>query len=232
MTSYLPNKPTPRPWNSEAQFPAARQHSRMGPVSSGSSRNLQRGYLGAPETNVGSALVGLLRTNANRFMFYKTALEHVDKIDHDVQSLGEHGDPGGPPSLGAPHPSSPARPGRPGGVGPHVRTDADGNQLALNPGARPMPGPKPPLALNPGPRVHKMGTSEAPRPIEQQFPDLLSGPGPSRGSTLGNSEAPSARQPGRRTPAGLDPRKRGTWLPLPGTPPKNTGGMFDPTDRM
>lgn len=214
--SYIPNKPTPRPWTSEAQFPGGHQHSRMGPVHTGSSRNLQRGYLGAPETNVGSALTSLLRTNANRFMYYKAAMEHVDR---DFGALHDDLSHSGPPSLGAPHADVP--------VGPQKRIGPDGEQVAIGRGAFVM-GPAPrqtrpvgpsaepvvnqQLALNAGPRVHVISAQGPQKPLGERFGHLVSGPGLASPSTLGTSSPPSARQPGRRAPSGMDPRKRGTWL--------------------
>lgn len=219
MSSYIPNKPAPRPWQSEVQFPGGRAHSRMGAVSSGSSRNINRGYLAGNESSALGGLTNMLRTNASRFVYYTAAMQHIDKDfaglkDNDSPSLGAPRTARGPDgkqlALGSgPFSMGPAPQHEPG-VGPH-RPRLDNDDVRTNPVQGP-PKPKPFGELMAGPRVFAMGTSEPRRPVEQQVPGLLQGPGPSRGSLRGLPDAPAAPLKGRRAPAGMDPRKRGTWL--------------------
>lgn len=236
MSSYIPNKPTPRPWQTDVRFPGGREHSRMGAVSSGSSRNINRGYLAGNEANALAGLTNMLSTNASRFVYYKAAMQHIDK-DFEGLKHPEGGTPG--PSLGEPNVArgpdgkqlaigsgpfvmGPAPQHKPG-VGPHRSTvddDARTNPLqgpAWVPPRAPLalgPGPsrRAPLALEAGPRVHKVSAQGPRRPLDQEAPDLFQGPGPSKVSLRGLPDAPAAPLKGRRSPAGMDPRRRGTWL--------------------
>ncbi len=214
--SYLPNARTPNPWIGEVSTPKAGTHARLGQVSSGTSRNLKRGYTGDPEwRQLHGTIGGAVNSAAHalgRYGLYKAALGHVEAdLDEIAADVGPH--------LGAPNT----------GASPHHDArgrrilHVDGSPLGLPAGARPMPeraerlalgpagstGPKPSPFAN-GPLVDNQFAGFGGRLESSTPPDARSAVGP---SMLGSSTPanPAAKLKGRRAPAGMDPRKRGTF---------------------
>jgi hypothetical protein len=238
--SYLPPTKTPSPWTSEIQFPKGHQRTPLGPVSSGSSRNMKRGYTGDPEfahlhATIGGAVNAAVHGIA-RYAVTKAALSHTEADLDDIASAGHT------PSLGSPTPFGPNHDAN------GVRTrHADGSPLGLPAGARAHPERIERLALpaagqtsaprqfpsqlalpRPGQTENAKTSLPQARPhpftgplVESQFagfgerlesstpPDARSAVGPSMGSSIPAN--PATKIKGRRAPAGMDPRKRGTF---------------------
>lgn len=206
--SYLPTARTPNQWEGKIPTPKANVPARLGPVSSGSSRNMKRGYVGAPEmqgfqhsmANITRGATSLL----GRYLTIQAALgpvkDDLDSIAADVHS-----------GLGAPQIDR----------SPRTR-HVDGSPLAIGTAREPLALPRAGQTTNarsavPEPRAHHF-TGEvsgqfdgfASRLQKGGAPDARKAVGPSQGSSIpANPDAPLK---GRRAPAGMDPRKRGTWM--------------------
>lgn len=221
MAGYLPINPSlGAPVGSEQQAhagPAYRFHH----TRTGSGRNYHRGWNGDPEMRggPGEQIGNFAVQNAGRFLYFnaltKRNHEDMEQVHEDlthgplVQTQARSLARAGAPDVGDRPVHGPAGDHATFGGIPQKyadRTDSFGHLPRPLGNQFPSQGEASSVSRGVGPKSG-LGSS----PFDPARRDAI-GPDPSRSMpNLMTEDKATSSQPGRRAPAGMDPRKRGTW---------------------
>lgn len=214
--SYLPStRNVPAPVGQEPQAHAGPAY-RFQPSRTGSQRDYHRGWGGDRELSGGltEQIGGFAAQNIGRFLYFNTLAKRqhgdMEQIHSDLTHQPVVGSRLGARSTGgnadAGTPGAPATDHASFGAIPKMyadRTDPFGHLPTRSPVAQaPSQREAPQRARGVGPKSG-LGSS----PLDPARRTAFSGERPS----LAVQEQATSTTPGRRAPAGMDPRKRGTW---------------------
>jgi hypothetical protein len=219
MASYIPAQKKEATWNGEWGTPQFRPNVNHPARRAGTGGSFDRGWGGDKEARLdglGRSVDRALNTVGN-IILYRGIKGAVDEVDKDVKGLGDPSQHKGAKkvankalgtsgSFGAVGPGGPAKPFGELMPGPPVRPMGDGKPKPLGPG----PSSGSPRTATFDPRRPGANLGRVDLPAQGPAGQLSFDFGQRKGFQPDLSPNMSQPTPPRR-PAGMDPRKRGTW---------------------